>query len=109
MEPDVLPIQLWVPTAAIKRQCGNQPAHQSLITDVLRCPLLCTIHHLINFTLARVENVPVVPAVLDKGHQRSRGVAYGRAEFVRSNSYSAGTMSDRIDDPAMMRRDKAAP
>jgi hypothetical protein len=39
-----------------------------LITDVFRsCPPLCTIHHLINFTLARVENVPVVPAVLDKG------------------------------------------
>ena len=49
---------------------GNQPAHQSLITDVFRsCPPLCTIHHLINFTLARVENVPVVPAVLDQGHQ----------------------------------------
>ena len=44
-----------------------------LITDVFRsCPPLCTIHHLINFTLARVENVPVVPAVLDKGHQRNR-------------------------------------
>jgi hypothetical protein len=57
-----------------KRQCGNQPAHQSLITDVFRsCPLLCTIYHLINFTLARVENVPVVPAVLDKGHQRETG------------------------------------
>jgi hypothetical protein len=39
-----------------------------LITDVFRSrPLLCTIHHLINFTLASVENVPVVPAVLDKG------------------------------------------
>jgi Uracil phosphoribosyltransferase len=51
-----------------KRQCGIQPAHQSLITDVFRSrPFLCTIHHLINFTLARVENVPVVPAVLDKG------------------------------------------
>jgi hypothetical protein len=35
-------------------------------------PLLCTIHHLINFTLARVENVPVVLAVLDKGHQSKR-------------------------------------
>ena len=56
-----------------KRQCGNQPAHQSLITDVFRsCPLLCTIHHSINFTLARVENVPAVPAVLDKGHQNKR-------------------------------------
>src|SRR5258706_13471013 len=53
-----------------KRQCGIQPAHQSLITDVFRSrPLLCTIHHLINSTLASVENVPVVPAVLDKGHQ----------------------------------------
>jgi hypothetical protein len=41
-----------------------------VITDVFRSrPLLCTIHHLINFTLASVENVPVVPAVLDKGHQ----------------------------------------
>jgi hypothetical protein len=41
-----------------------------LITDVFRSrPLLCTIHHLINSTLASVENVPVVPAVLDKGHQ----------------------------------------
>jgi hypothetical protein len=50
-----------------------QPALQSLITDVFRSgPLLCTIHHLINFTLARVENVPVVPAVLDKGHQSKR-------------------------------------
>src|SRR5258708_5334532 len=36
-------------------------------------PLLCTIHHLINFTLASVENVPVVLAVLDKGHQRVTG------------------------------------
>ena len=33
---------------------------------------LGTIHHLINFTLASVENVPVVPAVLDKGHQSKR-------------------------------------
>src|SRR5258708_9503435 len=56
-----------------KRQCGIQPAHQSLITDVFRSrPLLCTIHHLINSTLASVENVPVVPAVLDKGHQSKR-------------------------------------
>src|ERR1700674_4485594 len=55
-----------------KRQSGIQPAHQSLITDVFRSrPLLCTIH-LINFTLASVENVPVVPAVLDKGHQSKR-------------------------------------
>jgi hypothetical protein len=37
-----------------------------LITDVFGSrSLLCTIHHLINFTLAGVENVPVVPAVLD--------------------------------------------
>jgi hypothetical protein len=44
-----------------------------LITDVFRSrPLLCTIHHLINSTLASVENVPVVPAVLDKGHQSNR-------------------------------------
>jgi hypothetical protein len=28
--------------------------------------------HLINFTLASVENVPVVPAVLDRGHQSKR-------------------------------------
>ena len=56
-----------------KRQCGIQPAHQSLITDVFRSrPLLCTIHHLINFTLASVENVPVVRAVLDRGHQNDR-------------------------------------
>ena len=56
-----------------KRQCGIQPAHQSLITDVFRSrPLLCTIHPEINFTLASVKNVPVVPAVLDKGHQRDR-------------------------------------
>ena len=53
-----------------KRKCGIQPAHQSLITDVFRSrPLLCTIHHLINFTLASVKNVPVVRAVLDRGHQ----------------------------------------
>jgi hypothetical protein len=32
-------------------------------------PLLCTIHHLINFTLASVEKVAAVPAGLDKGHQ----------------------------------------
>jgi hypothetical protein len=44
-----------------------------LITDVFRsCPLLCTIT-LINFTLASVENVPVVLLVLDKGHQRETG------------------------------------
>ena len=56
-----------------KRQWGIQPAHQSLITDVFRSrPLLCTIHHLINFTLVSVENVPVVLAVLDKGHQSKR-------------------------------------
>src|SRR5215472_17069268 len=56
-----------------KRQCGIQPAHQSLITDVFGFrPLLCTIHHLSNCTLARVENVAVVPAVLDKGHQSER-------------------------------------
>jgi hypothetical protein len=41
-----------------------------LITDVFRSrPLLCTIHHPSNCTLARVENVAVVPAVLDKGYQ----------------------------------------
>ena len=57
-----------------KRQCGIQPAHQSLITDVFRSrPLLCTIHHLINFTLVSVENVPVVLAVLDKGRTRRAG------------------------------------
>src|SRR5258707_206641 len=33
---------------------------------------ICTINRLINFTLASVENVPVVPAVLDKGHQSKR-------------------------------------
>ena len=56
-----------------ERKCGIQPAHQSLITDVFRSrPLLCTIHHLINFTLASVENVPVVRAVLDRGHQNDR-------------------------------------
>jgi len=54
-----------------KRQCGIQPAHQSLITDVFRSRPL-TIHHLINSTLASVENVPVVLAVLDKGHQSKR-------------------------------------
>jgi hypothetical protein len=44
-----------------------------LITDVFRSrPLLCTIHHLLNFTLATVESVPVVRAVLDKGHQNDR-------------------------------------
>jgi hypothetical protein len=65
--------------ASLNRPGGNQPADQSLITDVFRsCPPLCTIHHLINFTLARVENVPVVPAVLDKGHQRKRTVAGAR-------------------------------
>jgi hypothetical protein len=38
------------------RKCGIQPAYQSLITDVFRSrPLLCTIHHLINFTPARGE------------------------------------------------------
>jgi hypothetical protein len=42
-----------------------QPAHQSLITDVFRSrPLLCTIYHSSNCTLARVQNVAVVPAVL---------------------------------------------
>jgi hypothetical protein len=35
-------------------------------------PLLCTIHHLINFALVRAENASVVPAVLDKGHQSKR-------------------------------------
>ena len=39
-----------------KRKCGIQPAHQSLITDVFRFrPHFCTIHQLINFTLARGE------------------------------------------------------
>src|SRR5713101_7781904 len=52
-----------------KWQCGIQPAHQSLITDVFTSrPLLCTIHHLI-IRAVRAENVPVVPAVLDKGHK----------------------------------------
>jgi hypothetical protein len=65
-----------------KRQCGIQPAHQSLITDVFRSrPLLCTIHHLINSTLASVENVPVVPAVLDKGHQSKRTRRVGGRRF----------------------------
>src|SRR5260370_37650855 len=55
-------------------------AHQSLITDVFRsCPLLCTIHRLINFTLASVENVPVVLAVLDKGSGPIRGRQIGAA------------------------------
>src|SRR6266436_3911582 len=65
-----------------KRQCGIQPAHQSLITDVFRSrPLLCTIHRLINFTLVSVENVPVVPAVLDKGHQSKRTRRAGGRRF----------------------------
>jgi hypothetical protein len=55
-----------------ERKCGIQPAHQ-MITDVFRSrPLLCTIHHPINFTLASVESVPVVRAVLDRGHQSNR-------------------------------------
>src|SRR5260370_42651860 len=57
-------------------------AHQSLITDVFRSrPLLCTIHHLINFTLVSVENVPVVLAVLDKGHQSKRTRRAGDRRF----------------------------
>jgi CRP-like cAMP-binding protein len=47
-----------------------------LITDVFRsCPLLCTIHCLINFTLASVETVPSVPAGVDKGHQSKHTVS----------------------------------
>jgi regulator of protease activity HflC (stomatin/prohibitin superfamily) len=41
--------------------------------NAVSCPLLCTIHRLINFTLASVEKVPAVPAGLDKGHQRVSG------------------------------------
>src|SRR5258706_8712935 len=44
-------------------------------------PLLCTIHHLINFTLASVENVPAVPAVLDKGHKSKRTRRAGHRRF----------------------------
>ena len=63
-----------------KRKCGTQPANQSLITDVFRSrPHPCTIYRLINFTLARVENVPVVPVVLDKGHQSNRTRRLARA------------------------------
>jgi hypothetical protein len=44
-------------------------------------PLLCTIHRLLNFTPAGVENVPVVPAVLDKGQPDAaaggRGICNG--------------------------------
>jgi hypothetical protein len=58
-----------------------------LITDVFRSrPLLCTIHRLINFTLASVEKVPAMPAELDKGHQSKRTLAaevHGGAEVVR--------------------------
>jgi hypothetical protein len=52
----------------------------ALITDVFRSrPFLCTIHHLINFTLAHVENVPVVPAALDKG-----GAIIGQRSCLRA-------------------------
>ena len=37
-----------------KRKYGNQPAHQSLFTDVFGCrPLFCTIHLCDNFTMSR--------------------------------------------------------
>jgi putative ABC transport system substrate-binding protein len=56
-----------------------------LITDVFRSrPLLCTIHHLINFALVRVENAPVVPAVLDKGRPVTVLAAVGGYQTPRA-------------------------
>jgi hypothetical protein len=52
---------------------GWPPTRRFESTDVFRsCPLLCTIHRLINSTLASAENVPAVPAGLDEGHQSNR-------------------------------------
>src|SRR6266404_8473 len=83
-----------------KRQCGIQPAHQSLITDVFRSrPLLCTIHRLINFTLVSVENVPVVLAVLDKGRGPAGPAvgASGSGQFrTQALKQKAGETSSRI-------------
>ena len=50
-----------------QRKCGNQPAHQSLITDVFRPrPLFCTIHNLINFTLRAWRTSQLCPQCLTK-------------------------------------------
>ena len=74
-----------------KRTCGIQPAHQSLITDVFRSrPLLCTIHHLINFALVRVENAQSCPRCLTKDIRVS-GPSGGRAD---------GLLSAMCRDPA---------
>jgi len=76
-------------TAPDEQTAMRYPSRASeLITDVFRSrPLLCTIHRPINFTLARVENVPVVPAVLDKGHQSKRTCrASGRRFRVGSSA-----------------------
>jgi hypothetical protein len=67
-----------------------------LITDV----------HLFNFTLARVENVPVVPSVLDKGHQskptrfqparRSRMAALNLVDRPTAAEMPAGGLGGRL-------------
>jgi hypothetical protein len=48
------------------RKCGNQPAHQSLITDVLQVPPLPLRDYL---TVPLLEAVLSCAQVLDCGHQ----------------------------------------
>jgi hypothetical protein len=67
-----------------------------LITDVFRSrPLLCTIRSQINFTLASVKNVPVVPEVLDKGHQRVRTMKLFTLDEVATILRYIGTDRER--------------
>jgi hypothetical protein len=69
-----------------------------LITDVFRsCPLLCTIHRLINFTLASVEKVPAVPAVLDKGHQSKLAQQFPNARLIYSGGSETNTAADLFE------------
>ncbi len=44
----------------------------SMIHLLILAVHLLALHHLINFALVGAENAPVVPAVLDKGHQSNR-------------------------------------
>src|SRR5215467_9549024 len=85
-----------------KRQCGIQPAHQSLITDVFRSrPLLCTIHHLINFTPVSVESVPVVFAVLDKSGPAGPAVGTSGSGQEQSSASGDETAYQSSGSPAL--------
>jgi hypothetical protein len=67
-----------------------------LITDVFTSrPLLCTIHHLINFALVRVENAQSCPRCLTKDIRVS-GPSGGEADGLLSADFVAKVGAEQL-------------